>query len=173
MSAHGKALPGKTEHRKELANIAMMHKDVYVAQTTCAHTNHFYKAIMEANEYPGPAIVNVFTTCQPEHGVGDNMAMHQAKLAADSRTFPVFIYDPRNGSKLKERLSLRGNPQVKQDWYIHPKTKEPIDFITFARTEGRFSKHFDKDGNASPTMDLSRAERLENWRLLQELAGVV
>ena len=173
MSAHGKALPGKTEHRKELANIAMMHKDVYVAQTTCAHTNHFYKAIMEANEYPGPAIVNVFTTCQPEHGVGDNMAMHQAKLAADSRTFPVFIYDPRNGSKLKERLSLRGNPQVKQDWYIHPKTKEPIDFITFARTEGRFSKHFDKDGNSSPTMDASRAERLENWRLLQELAGVV
>ena len=66
----------------------MMHKDVYVAQTTCAHMNHFYKAVMEANQFPGPAIVNVFTTCQPEHGVGDNMAEHQAKLAADSRSLP-------------------------------------------------------------------------------------
>ena len=106
MSVHGSAIPGKKENRKEIGNICMMHKDVYVAQTTCAHPNHFYKAVMEANQYPGPAIVNVFTTCQPEHGVADNMAEHQAKLAADSRSFPVFIYDPRKGQRFRERLSL-------------------------------------------------------------------
>jgi len=172
MSFHGKSIPGKKESRKELANICMMHRDVYVAQTTCAHVNHFYKAVMEANQYPGPAIVNVFTTCQPEHGVGDNMAEHQAKLAADSRTFPVFIYDPRKGSKFKERLSLAGNPNMKDDWYVNPKTGEAVDFITFARSEGRFSKHFDKDGNPSPTLLVSNQERLENWHLLQELAGI-
>jgi pyruvate/2-oxoacid:ferredoxin oxidoreductase beta subunit len=149
-----------------------MHKDVYVAQTTCAHMNHFYKAVMEANQFPGPALINVFTTCQPEHGVGDNMAEHQAKLAADSRTFPVFIYDPRKGSRIKERLSLVGNPNVKEDWYKHPKTGEQIDFVSFARTEGRFAKHFDKDGNPSPMMLATRDERLENWHLLQELAGI-
>jgi len=172
MSFHGKVIHGKKENRKELANICMMHKDVYVAQTTCAHVNHFYKAIMDANQYPGPAIVNVFTTCQPEHGVGDNMAEHQAKLAADSRSFPVLIYDPRKGSKFKERLSLAGNPNVKDDWYVNPKTGEAVDFIAFARSEGRFSKHFDKDGNASATLISTNQERLENWRLLQELAGV-
>ena len=107
----------------------MMHKDVYVAQTTCAHMNHFYKAVMEANQFPGPAIVNVFTTCQPELGVADNMAEHQAKLAADSRAFPVFIYDPRKGPRFKDRLSLVGNPNVKEDWYVHPKTGEQIDFL--------------------------------------------
>jgi pyruvate ferredoxin oxidoreductase beta subunit len=172
MSFHGSVIPGKKENRKELGNICMMHKDVYVAQTTCAHPNHFYKAVMEANQYPGPAIINVFTTCQPEHGVGDNMAEHQAKLAADSRSFPVFIYDPRKGSRFKERLSLVGNPNVKEDWYVHPKTGEQIDFIYFARTEGRFSKHFDKDGNASATLQATQQERLENWHLLQELAGI-
>jgi pyruvate/2-oxoacid:ferredoxin oxidoreductase beta subunit/Pyruvate/2-oxoacid:ferredoxin oxidoreductase delta subunit len=172
MSAHGKVIQGKKENRKEIANIAMMHKDVYVAQTTCAHPNHFYKAILEANAFPGPAIVNVFTTCQPEHGVADNMAEHQAKLAADSRSFPVFIYDPRKGKRFKERLSLVGNPNVKEDWYIHPKTGEQIDFIYFARTEGRFSKHFDKDGNPSDVMRVTNQERLENWWLLQELAGI-
>jgi pyruvate ferredoxin oxidoreductase beta subunit len=172
MSYHGSVIQGKKENRKELGNICMMHKDVYVAQTTCAHMNHFYKAVLEANQFPGPAIVNVFTTCQPEHGVGDNMAEHQAKLAADSRTFPVFIHDPRKGSRFKERLSLVGNPNVKEDWYTNPKTGEPVNFITFARSEGRFAKHFDKDGNPSSTLVAANAERLENWHLLQELAGI-
>lgn len=172
MSYHGSSIAGKKENRKELGNICMMHKDVYVAQTTCAHMNHFYKAVMEANQFPGPAIINVFTTCQPEHGVADNMAEHQAKLAADSRTFPVFIYDPRRGPRFRDRLSLVGNPNVKDDWYIHPKTGEQIDFVYFARTEGRFSKHFDKDGSPSATLLSTRNERLENWRMLQDLAGV-
>jgi len=172
MSFHGTVIHGKKENRKELGNICMMHKDVYVAQTTCAHVNHFYKAVMEANAYPGPAIVNVFTTCQPEHGVGDNMAEHQAKLAADSRSFPIFIYDPRKGPQFKQRLSLAGNPNVKEDWYVHPKTGEPVDFITFARSEGRFAKHFDREGNPSATLIATKQERLENWHLLQELAGI-
>ena len=171
MSFHGKVIQGKKENRKEIANIALMHKDVYVAQTTCAHMNHFYKAIMEANEYPGPAIVNVYTTCQPEHGVADNMAEHQAKLAADSRSFPVFIYDPRKGARIKERLSLAGNPGMKEDWYVNPKTGEAVDFVTFARSEGRFAKHFDKDGNPSATILSAQQDRLENWRMLQELAA--
>jgi pyruvate/2-oxoacid:ferredoxin oxidoreductase beta subunit/NAD-dependent dihydropyrimidine dehydrogenase PreA subunit len=172
MSFHGKVIRGKKENRKELATICMMHKDVYVAQTTCSHVNHFYKAVMDANEYSGPAVINVFTTCQPEHGVGDNMAETQARLAADSRSFPVFIYDPRKGSKIKERLSLAGNPNMKDDWYVNPKTGEAVDFISFARTEGRFAKHFDKDGNPSDVMVSTRQERLENWHMLQELAGL-
>lgn len=172
MSFHGSAIPGKKENRKELGNICLMHKDVYVAQTTCAHMNHFYKAVMEANQYPGPAVINVFTTCQPEHGVGDNMAEHQAKLAANSRAFPLFIYDPRKGPRIKDRLSLVGNPNVKDDWYTLPKTGEPVDFVYFARSEGRFAKHFDKNGTPSPTILAAQEERLENWHLLQELAGI-
>src|SRR5258708_40079255 len=172
LGAHGKVIFGKKENRKEIANICMMHKDVYVAQTTCAHPNHFYKAIMEANQYPGPAIVNVFTTCQPEHGVADNMAEHQAKLAADSRSFPVFIYDPRKGQRFRERLSLVGNPNVKEDWYVNPKTGEQIDFVYWARTEGRFSNHFDKEGNPSPTLLSAQQDRLQHWHLFQDLPGI-
>ena len=172
MAFHGKAVAGKVEYRKELANICMMHRNVYVAQTTAAHVNHFYKAVMEANEFPGPAVINCYTTCQPEHGVADNMAEHQAKLACNSRAFPIFIYDPRKGSTMRERISLVGNPAVKQDWYTHPKTKEQIDFTYFARSEGRFAKHFDQDGNPSADLLAAQEDRLDNWRLLQELAGV-
>lgn len=172
MSVHGKALGGKQERRKEIAQIAMMHPRTYVAQTTCAHVNHFYKSVLGALEFDGPAIVVCYTTCQPEHGVADNMAGEQARLAVDSRAFPILIYDPRKGEKVKERLSLQGNPAVKDDWYKNPKTNEEVSFIDFARSEGRFAKHFDKDGNPSETLLHAKQDRLENWRLLQELAGI-
>ena len=172
MSAHGKEIKGKQEKRKEIGTIAMMHPNTFVAQTTAAHPNHFYKAVMAANEFPGPAIVNTYTTCQPEHGVADDRAMAQAKLAAESRAFPLFIYDPRKGERIKERLSLQGNPAMKDDWYVVPKTGEVGNFISFARTEGRFATHFDKDGNPSDVLLASQQDRLENWRQLQELAGL-
>ena len=78
----------------------------------------------------------------------------------------------RKGSRFRERLSLVGNPNVKEDWYVNPKTGEQIDFCYFARTEGRFAKHFDKEGKPSATLLSSQQERLENWRLLQDLAGI-
>jgi pyruvate/2-oxoacid:ferredoxin oxidoreductase beta subunit/NAD-dependent dihydropyrimidine dehydrogenase PreA subunit len=172
MSVHGKTYGGKQEKRKEIAQIAMMHPNTYVAQTTCAHVNHFYKSVLGALEFDGPAIVVCYTTCQPEHGVADNMAGEQARLAVDSRAFPILIYDPRKGEKIKERLSLQGNPAVKEDWYKHPKTNEEISFIDFARSEGRFAKHFDDNGNPSELLLMAKQDRLENWHLLQELAGL-
>jgi pyruvate/2-oxoacid:ferredoxin oxidoreductase beta subunit len=172
MAAVGQELQGKREHRKELSQICFMHPDVYVAQTTASHINHFYRAVMEANEYPGPAVINVYTTCQPEHGVLDSMSAQQAKLAVESRAFPLFIYDPRKGEKLRERLSLVGNPAQKEDWWTPPKSEKTLTFIDFARTEGRFAKQFDKDGNPTLTILQTQEERLRNWRLLQELAGV-
>ena len=70
------------------------------------------------------------------------------------------------------RDSLKGNPSVQEDWFINPKTKEEITFIDFARGEGRFARHFDAEGNPSPMLLSAKAERLANWRLLQDLAGV-
>jgi pyruvate/2-oxoacid:ferredoxin oxidoreductase beta subunit/NAD-dependent dihydropyrimidine dehydrogenase PreA subunit len=173
MSVHGKAIGGKQERRKEIAQIAMMHPRTFVAQTTCAHTNHFYKSVIGALEFDGPAIICCYTTCQPEHGVADNMATDQARLAVDTRAFPLLIYDPNKGTKIKERLSLVGNPAVKDDWYKNPKSGEVVDFIDFCRSEGRFAKHFDKEGNPSETLLAAREERLENWKVLQELAGII
>jgi hypothetical protein len=128
--------------------------------------------VIEALEFDGPAMICCFTTCQPEHGVADNMATDQARLAVDTRAFPLLIYDPRKGDSLRERLSLQGNPATNEDWWTNPKTGEQVDFIDFARSEGRFSKHFDKDGNPSETLLRAKEDRLENWHLLQDLAGL-
>jgi pyruvate ferredoxin oxidoreductase beta subunit len=172
MAAVGPALGGKLERRKELAQICLMHPEVYVAETTAAHINHYYRAILDANTYPGPAVVVAYTTCQPEHGVGDDRSAEQAKLAVASRAFPLFTYDPRRGAAIRERLSLQGNPDVKEDWHRHPKTGDSVDFVTFARGERRFARQFASDGTPSPTLLAARDERLQNWRRLQELAGL-
>jgi hypothetical protein len=173
MSQHGKKFGGKQERRKEIAQIAIMHPRTFVAQTTCAHVNHFYRSVIDAMEFDGPAIVCCYTTCQPEHGVADNMATDQARLSVDTRAFPLLIYDPRKGNTIRERLSLQGNPAVNDDWWVNPKTGQVVDFIDFCRSEGRFSKHFDKDGNPSETLHRANQDRLENWHVLQELAGLL
>jgi pyruvate ferredoxin oxidoreductase beta subunit len=172
MAAFGSTAGGKRERRKELAQICMMHPEVYVAQTTAAHINHFYKAVMEANAFPGPAVINVYTTCQPEHGVPDCNSSRQAKLAVESRTFPLFTYDPRKGERIRERLSLVGNPARNEDWWTAPNAAKPFTFVDFARTEGRFAKQFDASGQPSEILLRSEADRLRNWRMLQEMAGL-
>ena len=170
LSAFGKALHGRTERRKELGRILIAHGDVYVAQTTPAHINHFYRALIDANAYPGPSVVIVYAPCMPEHGIADDAANRQARLAVESRAFPLLTYDPRRGETLTERLSLQGNPAAREDWAALP-DGTVVDFLAFARTEGRFAPHFAADGSPTAEIRATQADRLANWHLLQEMAG--
>ena len=163
LSAYGKVQHGRPERRKELGRILVAHGEVYVAQTTPAHINHFYRAVMDANAYPGPAVIVAYTPCMPEHGIADDASNRQAKLAVDSRAFPLFTYDPRRGSSMAQRLSLQGNPAPKDDWASLP-DGTGIDFLTFARTEGRFAPHFAADGTPTDEIVATRDDRLANWQ---------
>ena len=171
LSAYGREVHGRPERRKELARILMAHDQVYVAQTTAAHINHCYRAVMEANAYPGPAVIVAYTPCMPEHGIADDAASRQARLAVEGRAFPLWTYDPRRGPTLRERLSLQGNPALREDWATRP-DGTPFDFLAFARTEGRFASHF---AGEEPTAEIlaTQDERLANWRSLQEMAGLL
>ena len=127
--------------------------------------------MLDALEFDGPAIVCCYTTCQPEHGVADNMATDQARLAVDTRAFPLLIYDPRKGDTIRERLSLQGNPAMNEDWWTNPKTGEQVDFIDFARSEGRFAqalrqgRQSEPDAAATPSRTGSRTGMCcKSWR---------
>jgi pyruvate ferredoxin oxidoreductase beta subunit len=170
LSAFGHALQGRPEQRKELGRILIAHDEVYVAETTPAHINHFYRAVMEANAYPGPAVVIAYSACMPEHGIADDAATRQARRAVDSRAFPLFTYDPRRGPTLHERLSLQGNPALREDWLKQP-DGSLYDFLAFAQTEGRFAPHFGADGTPTESILRTQADRLANWRRLQDMAG--
>jgi pyruvate-ferredoxin/flavodoxin oxidoreductase len=156
----------------ELGLPLMMRRNALVAQTTAAHINHFYKSVVAANEYPGPAVVICYSACTTDHGIGDDQAAAQARLAVDSRTFPIFMCDPRAGDRLRERLDLRGNPSLREDWFKDPKSGNPVDFFAYARSEGRFAGHFNASGEPDATLAAYREAVLMNWRHLQELGGL-
>ncbi|MEJ2530337.1 MAG: 2-oxoacid:acceptor oxidoreductase family protein [Halioglobus sp.] len=152
MAQFGKAFQGKQEARKEIGLIAMAHRTTYVMQSTMAHANHMIEGFIQGLMARRPALFNLYTSCQPEHGIGDDMGHEQAKLAVESRAYPLFRYNPDNGKTPQECFDLDGNPALYEDWPTYTlsyteggrdKTMElPMTFADFAMTEARFRKHF-------------------------------
>ena len=99
-----------------------------------------------------------------------SLAAHY-KVARQLHLRDLFAADPRRGERLSERWSLQGNPSLREDWATEP-DGGTVDFLAFARTEGRFAGHFGPGGAASPEILATQADRLGNWRMLQELAGL-
>ena len=152
MAPFGKISGGKQEIRKEIGLIAMAHRTAYVMQSTIAHANHMIEGFIEGLLTKRPAVFNCYSSCQPEHGIGDDMSHHQAKLAVESRAYPMFHYNPDKGEKPEDCFELTGNPAIHDVWpkyklhYLSggkEKVMElPMTFADFAMTETRFRKHF-------------------------------
>lgn len=152
MAEFGKVQKGKQEVRKEIGLIAMAHRTTYVMQSTIANTNHMIEGFVEGLMTRRPALFNLYTSCQPEHGIGDDMGHQQAKLAVESRAYPLFRYNPDNGNTPAECFDLECNPAIHDLWpryslqYLEggrEKAMEiPMTFADFAMTETRFRKHF-------------------------------
>jgi pyruvate-ferredoxin/flavodoxin oxidoreductase len=96
-------------------------------------------------EYRGTSFFQAYTTCQPEHGVADNMSADQAKLVRDARGMPEFVYNPRRGETSQEAFDLKGNPSLERDWWRtkYKSTGEEYSYTVahWALTEARFRKH--------------------------------
>ncbi len=154
MAQYGKAIQGKQEVRKEIGLIGMAHRTAYVMQSSMANPNHMIEGFIQGLNAKRPALFNLYTPCQPEHGIGDDLSTHQAKLAVESRAYPLFRYNPDNGKIPEECFDLDGNPAREDDWPTYTlhyteggreKSMEvPMTFADFAVTEARFRKHFRK-----------------------------
>ena len=156
LARFGAAHSGKYEARKELGLIASFHSNVFVCSTSTALQGHFLKNTMEFLTYTySPAVLDVYTPCQGEHGVADNVSARQSRLAVESRMNPVFVHDPRRGKTLHDWFSLEGNPDPEQTWttttieYLDDNDQlqlmsVPLTPANFALTEIRFKKQFRK-----------------------------
>lgn len=154
MAQYGKVKKGKSEPRKEIGLIAMAHRNTFVLQSTLANTSQMIEGFIDGLMAKRPAIFNIYTTCQPEHGVADDLGVNQARLVMESRAYPIFQYNPNKGQKIEQCLDLSGNPSIDQVWptyqlkyneYGQEKTMEvAMTFADFAITEARFRKHFRK-----------------------------
>lgn len=154
LSRVGSAHRGKTESRKELGLIASFHPNVFVVSTSTAYQSHFLKNTLEVlSQTSMPAVMDVYTPCQPEHGIADNHSNERARLAVKSRMKPLFVHDPRRGESIHERFSLDGNPDPTADW-----SRNKVEYVDddgglkllntvvtpadFALGETRFKPHF-------------------------------
>ncbi len=152
MAQYGKAIKGKEEVRKEIGLIAMAHRTTYVMQSSMAYPSHMIEGFVQGMMARRPALFNLYSTCQPEHGIGDDMSDHQSKMAVESRAYPLFRYNPDLGKTPVECFDLEMNPAIEEDWPTYElkyldngreATMElPLTFADFAVSEARFRKHF-------------------------------
>jgi pyruvate-ferredoxin/flavodoxin oxidoreductase len=146
MNQFGVVSQGKLIEKKNVAEaFTSGHGSPFVAQCSMANAAKLYKAMLDGLEYRGTAFFQCYTTCQPEHGVADNMSAEQAKLVRDSRGMPEFVYNPRNGETSQEAFDLKGNPSSDRDWWRtkYKSTGEAYSYTVahWALSEGRFRKH--------------------------------
>lgn len=146
MNQFGVASQGKLIEKKNVSEILTGgHGSPFVAQVSMANAAKLYKAILDGLEYRGTAFFQAYTTCQPEHGVGDNMSADQAKLVRDARGMPEFTFNPTRGETAQEAFDLKGNPSLDRDWWRakYAADGEEYGFTVahWAITEGRFRKH--------------------------------
>jgi pyruvate-ferredoxin/flavodoxin oxidoreductase len=149
MNTFGAATQGKNTEKKTVAETFLAgHGSPFVAQVSMANAPKLYRAILDGLEYRGTMFIQAFTTCQPEHGVADDMALIQAQRVRDSRGVPEFVFNPRLGETYQEALDIKGNPSIDLDWY---ETKNKVtgesSRYTVAHwcvTEARFRNHLKK-----------------------------
>jgi pyruvate-ferredoxin/flavodoxin oxidoreductase len=153
MSPHGKAMPGKSEERKELAYIAIAHRGAFVHQTSQASASHMIEGLIKGLQSRRPAVFSIYTPCPVEHGLPDEWAPKSARMALESRAFPFVTYDPDGGKTIAECMSLDGNPSIDEVWptyelkYLDANGDEqilelPMTVADWAATETRFKKQF-------------------------------
>jgi pyruvate-ferredoxin/flavodoxin oxidoreductase len=149
MNMFGTATQGKNVEKKTVAETFLAgHGSPFIAQVSIANAPKLYRAILDGIEYRGTTFLQCFTSCQPEHGVPDDMSLTQAQRVRDSRGAPEFVFNPRLGETYSEALDLKGNPSLDLDWYETKFKGAPETYrytvAHWCATEARFRNHLKK-----------------------------
>jgi pyruvate-ferredoxin/flavodoxin oxidoreductase len=146
MNQFGAASEGKMTEKKGVAESFISgHGSPFVAQVSMANTAQFYKALLDALDYRGTSFIQSYTSCQPEHGIADDVSTYQAGLVRDARSIPQFVFNPQRGETYEEALDISGNANRDRDWVeiTSKMTDRTFNYTVahFAATEARFRRH--------------------------------
>lgn len=123
------AASGKKIRKKDLGMMAMSYGYVYVAQVAMgANQNQYFKAIKEAEAYPGPSLIIAYSPCI-NHGIRKGMGttQNEAKLAVQSGYWHLYRYNPLLEAEGKNPFQLDSK---EPDWSM---------FQDFLKGEVRYS----------------------------------
>jgi len=90
------ATSGKKVKKKDLGAMMMSYGYIYVAQVAMgANQNQYFKALKEAEAFPGPSIIIAYSPCI-NHGlkIGMGKSQHQTKLAVESGYWQMYRFNP-------------------------------------------------------------------------------
>ncbi len=100
---------GKKSPKKDLGAILMTYGNVYVAKVAMgADYNQLIRAIKEAEEYNGPAVIIAYTPCA-SHGIKGGMVNAQAEMkhAVETGYWTLYRYYPGRGLTLDSKAPTR------------------------------------------------------------------
>ena len=170
LSAYGKELHGRPERRKELGRSSWP-----MARSTWRR-RRLPTSITSTGGHGRQRV--------PRPGGGDRLcgvhagARHrgrcrhgQAKLAVEFARLPAVHLRP-TPRRIDGRAPLAPGQPGAPRGLGEGADGTKVDFLTFARSEGRFAGHFGADPARTPEIIATRDDRLGNWRGLQELAGI-
>jgi pyruvate-ferredoxin/flavodoxin oxidoreductase len=118
------AAGGKPAAKKDLAMMAMMYGNVYVARVAMGSSDmQTLKAFLEAEAWDGPSIIIAYSHCIA-HGYDLKHGLDQQKLAVQSGYWPLFRYNPAPGSQGKNPFQLDSKvPTIPLEKYIYNETR--------------------------------------------------
>ncbi|NQT87454.1 pyruvate ferredoxin oxidoreductase [bacterium] len=141
----GKAIPGKTQHRKDLTDVIVAHNIPYVAQASPHNPRDLIAKVQKGLAVEGPAFLNVIAPCHRGWRCKIEDSMDMARQAVDNCFWPLF--------EVEDGV-----------WKINYKPKEKKPLIDWLQAQGRF-KHLFTPGNESIIEEL-QAEVDRKWAIL-------
>ncbi|MBF0243749.1 MAG: pyruvate:ferredoxin (flavodoxin) oxidoreductase [Planctomycetes bacterium] len=113
------AASGKKMGKKNLGLMMMSYGSVYVASVNMgANKSQVLKALIEAENYPGPSIVVAYCTCIA-HGIDMRHSMAEQDLAAKAGHWPLYRFNPELEHESKNPFSWDSKvPDVEYNSYI-------------------------------------------------------
>jgi len=147
------AAAGMQTRKKDLGMMAMSYGYVYVAQVAMgASQNQYFKALKEAEAYPGPSLIIAYAPCI-NHGLraGMGKSQQETKSAVEAGYWHTYRYNPL--------LEAEG----KNPFVLDSKEPDWSKFKEFLKSEVRYTslqKSFPENAEAL----FERAENDAKWR---------
>jgi pyruvate-ferredoxin/flavodoxin oxidoreductase len=154
------AAGGKKTAKKDLALLAMVPGNVYVARVAMGGSDtQTLRAFREAEAYPGPSIIIAFSPCIA-HGYDLRHGMDQQKAAVLSGYWPLFRYNP-------ERIR-EGRPALELD---SKAPSMPLEKYAYNETRYTMLVHSDPDA-ARRLLEQAQEDVHVRWRLYERWAAL-
>jgi pyruvate-ferredoxin/flavodoxin oxidoreductase len=138
------ATAGKEVRKKDLGAIYMTYGYVYIAQVAMgANMNQYYKALKEAEAYPGPSLIIAYSPCI-NHGLRATMAKSQAeeKLAVEGGYWTLYRFNPMLESEGKNPFQLDSK---EPDWAKYEQfMNQEVRFLSLKKTFPRRARDLSK-----------------------------